>query len=137
MGTTGIFLGENNYRGKKTPIYFTPADRLRHFYSIGQTGVGKTQIFLKMILQDIANGDGCCFIDPHGSDVQTILSHIPPERMDDVIYFDPSYLERPMGLNMMEFDEKFPQQKSLVISELMALFDKLFDMKSQGGAMFG
>ncbi len=137
MGTTGIFLGENNYRGKKTPIYFTPADRLRHFYSIGQTGVGKTQIFLKMILQDIANGDGCCFIDPHGSDVQTILAHIPPERIDDVVYFDPSYIDRPMGLNMMEFDERFPQQKSLVISELMALFDKLFDMKSQGGAMFG
>ncbi len=137
MGTTGIFLGENDFRGKKTPIYFQPADRLRHFYTIGQTGVGKTQLFLKMIIQDIKNGDGCCFIDPHGTDVQTILANIPPERMDDVIYFDPANLDRPMGLNMMEFDERFPIQKTLVTAELLSIFDKLFDMKAQGGAMFG
>jgi hypothetical protein len=137
MGNQGILLGYNEYRGKITPIHFAPPDRLRHFYTIGQTGVGKTQMFLKMIIQDIKNGDGCCFIDPHGSDVQTILANIPPERMDDVIYFDPSYIDRPMGLNMMEFDIERPQQKSLVISELMGIFDKLFDMKAQGGAMFG
>ncbi|MDB4984215.1 MAG: hypothetical protein JWM20_394 [Patescibacteria group bacterium] len=137
MGTKGILLGTNVFRGKETPIYFSPADRLRHFYTIGQTGVGKTQMFLKMIIQDIKNGDGCCFIDPHGSDVQTILANIPPERMDDVIYFDPSYVERPMGLNMLEYDVTRPQQKSLVIGELLGIFDKLFDMKAQGGAMFG
>ena len=137
MDQQGILLGVNEYRGQKTEIRIAPEDRLRHLYSIGQTGVGKTQIFLKMILQDIKNGNGCCFIDPHGSDVQTILANIPPERLDDVIYFDPSYLDRPMGLNMMEFDERYPQQKSLVIGELMMLFDKLFDMKAQGGAMFG
>jgi hypothetical protein len=90
-----------------------------------------------MIIQDIKNGDGCCFIDPHGTDVQTILANIPPERFDDVIYFDPAYTARPVGLNMLEFDEQSPQQKSLVIGELMSLFDKLFDMKAQGGAMFG
>ncbi len=137
MGEKGILLGYNEYRGKLTPVHFAPADRLRHFYTIGQTGVGKTQMFLKMIIQDIHNGDGCCFIDPHGSDVQTILANIPPERMDDVIYFDPSYVDRPMGLNMMEYDVNRPQQKSLVISELMGIFEKLFDMKAQGGAMFG
>jgi hypothetical protein len=137
MGQQGILLGYNEYRGKLTPIHFNPADRLRHFYTIGQTGVGKTQMFLKMIIQDIKNGDGCCFIDPHGSDIQTILANIPPERMDDVIYFDPSYIDRPMGLNMMEYDYDRPQQKSLVISELMGIFEKLFDMKAQGGAMFG
>lgn len=137
MGNQGILLGYNEYRGKLTPIHFSPADRLRHFYTIGQTGVGKTQMFLKMIIQDIKNGDGCCFIDPHGTDVQTILANIPPERMDDVIYFDPSYIDRPMGLNMMEYDYDRPQQKSLVISELMGIFEKLFDMKAQGGAMFG
>jgi hypothetical protein len=137
MGNQGILLGYNEYRGKLTPIHFAPADRLRHFYTIGQTGVGKTQMFLKMIIQDIKNGDGCCFIDPHGTDVQTILANIPPERMDDVIYFDPSYTDRPMGLNMMEYDYDRPQQKSLVISELMGIFEKLFDMKAQGGAMFG
>lgn len=137
MGSEGILLGYNEFRGKLTPIHFAPADRLRHFYTIGQTGVGKTQMFLKMIIQDIKNGDGCCFIDPHGSDVQTILANIPPERMDDVIYFDPSHVDRPMGLNMMEYDYSKPQQKSLVISELLSIFDKLFDMKAQGGAMFG
>lgn len=137
MGTEGVLLGINNHRGQATPIYIKPADRLRHFYTIGQTGVGKTQMFLKMIIQDIKNGDGCCFIDPHGSDINTILANIPPERIDDVIFFDPAYTPRPMALNMMEFDERFPQQKSLVIGELMSLFDKLFDMKAQGGAMFG
>lgn len=137
MGADGVLLGQNEHRGKITPIYMTPADRLRHFYTIGQTGVGKTQMFLKMIVQDMKNGDGCCFIDPHGSDINTILANIPPERFDDVIYFDPTYIERPMGLNMMEFDERSPQTKSLVIGELMSLFDKLFDMKAQGGAMFG
>lgn len=137
MGTEGIILGYNEHRGRKTPIHFAPADRLRHFYTIGQTGVGKTQIFLKMIIQDIKNGDGCCFVDPHGTDLNTILASIPPERYDDVIFFDPAYTARPMGLNMLEFDERSPQQKSTVIGELMSLFDKLFDMKAQGGAMFG
>lgn len=137
MGTEGILLGYNEFRGKLTPIHFKPEDRLRHFYTIGQTGVGKTQMFLKMIIQDIKNGEGCCFIDPHGSDVQTILANIPPERMDDVIYFDPSYVDRPMGLNMLEYDITRPQQKSLVIAELLGIFDKLFDMKAQGGPMFG
>lgn len=137
MGNKGILLGYNEYRGKITPIHFAPEDRLRHFYTIGQTGTGKTQMFLKMIIQDIKNGDGCCYIDPHGSDVQTILANIPPERMDDVIYFDPAYVDRPMGLNMLEYDVTRPQQKSLVIAELLGIFDKLFDMKAQGGAMFG
>lgn len=137
MGNTGVLIGYNEHRGKSTPIYLAPGDRLRHFYTIGQTGVGKTQMFLKMIIQDIKNGDGCCFIDPHGSDYNTILANIPPERYDDLIFFDPAYTARPMGLNMLEFDERSPQQKTLVIGELMSLFDKLFDMKAQGGAMFG
>ena len=137
MGTEGILLGHNVHRGTVTPIHFKPIDRLRHYYTIGQTGTGKTVHFLKMIIQDIKNGDGCCFIDPHGSDINTILANVPPERLDDVIFFDPAYTERPIGLNMLEFDERSPQQKSLVIGELMSLFDKLFDMKAQGGAMFG
>lgn len=137
MGTEGLMIGVNEHRGNSKNVYFSPADRLRHFYTIGQTGVGKTQIFLKMIIQDIKNGDGCCFVDPHGTDINTILANIPPERFDDVIFFDPAYIPRPMALNMLEFDERSPQTKSLVIGELMSLFDKLFDMKAQGGAMFG
>ena len=136
MGSEGIILGINSYRGRDTPIRMTREDRMRHFYVIGQTGTGKTNILLNMITQDIRNGDGCCYIDPHGTDIQTILSRIPKERMDDVIYFDPAYTPRPMGLNMLEFDPRYPEQKTFVVNELMGIFNKLFDMKVGGGAMF-
>ncbi|MGH7249407.1 MAG: hypothetical protein ACREGC_00350, partial [Minisyncoccia bacterium] len=91
MGNTGVLLGINSYRGKDTEIRLGREDRMRHFYVIGQTGTGKTNIMLNMITQDIKNGDGCCYIDPHGTDIQTILSRIPKERYEDVIYFDPAY----------------------------------------------
>ena len=136
MGEEGILLGTNSYRGKDTKIYMTPEDRLRHLYIIGQTGTGKTSILKNMIAQDIKNGNGCCFIDPHGSDVQDILSYIPKERIDDVIYFDPAYTARPMGLNMLEYDPRFPEQKTFVVNELMNIFIKLFDMRATGGPMF-
>ncbi|MES3032319.1 MAG: TraM recognition domain-containing protein [Patescibacteria group bacterium] len=132
----GIVLGVNNYRGKDTQVHLAREDRMRHFYVIGQTGTGKTNIMLNMITQDIINGDGCCYIDPHGTDIQTILSRIPKERIDDVIYFDPAYTARPMGLNMLEYDPKYPEQKTFVVNELMGIFNKLFDMKVGGGAMF-
>jgi len=136
MGKEGIVLGVNSYRGKDTEIHMAREDRMRHFYVIGQTGTGKTNIMLNMITQDIRNGDGCCYIDPHGTDIQTILSRIPKERIDDVIYFDPAYTARPMGLNMLEYDPKYPEQKTFVVNEMMGIFNKLFDMKVGGGAMF-
>jgi len=136
MGTAGIVLGVNSYRGKDTEIHMAREDRMRHFYCIGQTGTGKTNIMLNMITQDIKNGDGCCYIDPHGTDIQTILSRIPKERIDDVIYFDPAYTARPIGLNMLEYDPKYPEQKTFVVNEMMGIFNKLFDMKVGGGAMF-
>ena len=136
MGKQGIVLGVNSYRGRDTEIRMEREDRVRHFYVIGQTGTGKTNILLNMITQDIKNGDGCCYIDPHGTDIQTILSRIPKERIDDVIYFDPAYTARPMGLNMLEYDPAYPEQKTFVVNELMGIFNKLFDMKAGGGAMF-
>ncbi|HPS21260.1 MAG TPA: type IV secretion system DNA-binding domain-containing protein [Candidatus Paceibacterota bacterium] len=136
MGQEGIVLGINSYRGKDTEIRMAREDRVRHMYVIGQTGTGKTNIMLNMITQDIKNGDGCCYIDPHGTDIQTILSRIPENRIDDVIYFDPAYTARPMGLNMLEFDPKYPEQKTFVVNELMGIFNKLFDMKTSGGPMF-
>ncbi len=132
----GIILGVNKYRHNETYVHMAPEDRLRHFYVIGQTGTGKTHILKSMIIQDIKNGDGVCFIDPHGSDIQDILNYIPPERIDDVVYFDPAYTERPMALNMLDYDIRYPEQKSFVINELMSIFNKLFDMKAGGGAMF-
>ena len=136
MGSEGLLLGINNYRGQETEIRMAKEDRLRHLYVVGQTGTGKTTILKNMIIQDIKNGEGCCFIDPHGSDVQYILGNIPKERIDDVIYFDPAYTARPMGLNLLEYDPKYPEQKTFVINELINIFNKLFDMKTVGGPMF-
>ena len=132
----GIILGVNRSRGTDTDIHYGREDRFRHMYVIGQTGTGKTTILKNMIFQDIKNGDGVCYIDPHGSDIDDILSNIPPERAKDVIYFDPAYTPRPMGLNMLEYDRNRPETKTFIVNELLGIFDKLFDMKSSGGPGF-
>ncbi len=132
----GVVLGVNSYRGKDTTIHFSDEDRMRHLYVVGQTGTGKTTIMKNMIAQDIKAGHGVCYIDPHGTDIQDILSYVPAERIDDVIYFDPAYTARPMGLNMLEYDVRYPEQKTFVVNELMNIFNKLFDMKTSGGPMF-
>jgi hypothetical protein len=126
LSKKGIKLGVNKHRNVTQDIFFDPADRLRHFYAIGQTGTGKSSLLRNMIMQDINNGDGVCFIDPHGSDVQDILAHIPPERYNDVIYFDPAYTERPMALNMLEYNRDYPEQKTFVVNELFSIFQKLY-----------
>lgn len=136
MPDEGVILGVNKFRGQDQLIRMSREDRMRHLYVIGQTGTGKTSILKNLIIQDIKNGDGCCFIDPHGSDIMDILASIPPERASDVIYFDPSYLDRPMGLNMLEYDKNFPEQKTFIINELLGIFNKLFDMKTSGGPGF-
>jgi len=136
LSPEGIVLGVNDFRSLKTTVHYGREDRMRHMYVIGQTGTGKTTILKNMIIQDIANGDGCCFIDPHGSDIEDILANIPASRMDDVIYFDPSSVERPMGLNMLEYDRAFPEQKTFVVNEILNIFNKLFDMKVSGGPGF-
>jgi hypothetical protein len=123
---SGITLGENVHQGRSQAIHMAPEDRLRHLYTIGQTGTGKTSFLKQLILQDIRNGEGVCFIDPHGSDVQDILGSIPPERFEDVIYFDPGNTERPIGLNMLEYDQRFPEQKTFVVNELFGIFKKLY-----------
>ncbi len=136
MEKSGITLGINRHRSVVTDINFAPEDRLRHFYCIGQTGTGKSTLLKNMIIQDIRNGEGVCMIDPHGSDIEDVLASIPKERIEDVIYFDPSYTERPMGLNMLEYDIRFPEQKTFVVNELISIFNKLFDMKVAGGPAF-
>ncbi len=121
----GILLGHNVYRGIKSEIRMKNEDRFRHFYVIGQTGTGKSSILLSMIKQDIAGGKGVCVVDPHGSLVEDIMPHIPRERADDVIYFNPADLERPMGLNLLEADT--PEEKDLVALDAMNIMIKLFD----------
>lgn len=136
MPREGILLGVNVYRGVETEVRMTAEDRLRHFYIIGQTGTGKTYGMRNMIIQDIQAGHGVCFIDPHGDMVEEILGCVPPERIKDVVYFNPGDVARPMGLNMLEFDPNYPEQKTFVINELLEIFNKLYDMKTSGGPMF-
>ncbi len=126
LPSEGTLLGINKYRGEGREIRMTKADRLRHMYVIGQTGTGKTTLLKNMIIEDIKAGKGVCFIDPHGSDVQDILANIPKERIEDVIYFDPSYVKRPFALNMLEYDPEHPEQKIFVVNELLSIFKKLY-----------
>lgn len=132
----GVRLGVNVHRGVETEVYMKDEDRLRHMYVIGQTGTGKTTLLTNLITQDIKNGEGVCMIDPHGSDIESVLSTIPEERHNDVIYFDPSQTARPMALNMLEYDSRYPEQKTFVVNEMLGIFNKLFDMKTAGGPMF-
>ena len=126
LPSEGTLLGINKYRGESREIRMTKADRVRHLYMIGQTGVGKTTLFKNMIVEDIKAGHGVCYIDPHGTDIQDILANIPKERIEDVIYFDPSYTPRPFALNMLEYDINKPEQKIFVVNELFSIFKKLY-----------
>ncbi len=134
--TEGIKLGYNDYRGTETAVRITDTDRRRHMYVIGQTGVGKSVFLQEMAKQDARNGKGFCFIDPHGDAIEDILTAIPKERAEDVVLFDPSDIERPIGMNMMEFDAAHPEQKTFVINEMIGIFDQLYDLKATGGPMF-
>ncbi len=134
--TEGITLGENVYRGVKKEIRIKRADRRRHTYIIGKSGVGKSVLLANMAIQDIQNGEGVCVLDPHGDLIQDILDRMPPERAEDVIIFSPGDLERPLALNLLDYDERYPEQKSFVINEMIGIFDKLYDLKATGGPMF-
>jgi len=132
----GLILGHNLYRGVDKIIRIKKDDRRRHIYIIGQTGTGKSVLLSNMAIQDAKNGDGFCLIDPHGDLVETVLSQIPKERVEDVILFEPGYIARPMGLNLLEYDPNFPEQKTFVINEMINIMDKLYDLRQTGGPMF-
>lgn len=126
---SGLFLGKSTYRGLSKSIYIGRDDRRRHMYVIGKTGVGKSEFLKDMILQDIRNGEGVCFIDPHDT-IDKLLPLIPPERAEDVILFDPSDTDRPMGLNMLEADTE--EQRHYVVSSIVGLMYKLYDPNKTG-----
>lgn len=133
----GIVLGINEYGAAETKVRYGKLDRLRHCYVIGQTGTGKTSLIKNLIIQDMKNGEGVAFIDPHGADIEDILAAVPPERRDDVIYFDPGHTERPMGLNMLEYDRNKPEMKTFVVDEVYGIFRKLYaDVPEAFGPMF-
>jgi hypothetical protein len=120
----GLEVGFVEYRGDKIPVFIKKEDRFRHLYMIGKSGSGKSEFIATMAVQDIRNGDGVCVVDPHGDLVETILGNIPRDRVEDVIVFDPSDTDRPLGLNMLEAMNK--DQRDFVAGEMIAIFYKLF-----------
>jgi hypothetical protein len=121
----GLLLGYNEFRGVKKPIRLGDKDRRRHIHIIGQTGVGKSVLQENLAYQDMMDGRGFAFVDPHGDSVEALLSKVPKERVEDVIYFNPSDMTNPIGLNMFEFDE--PDQKDFLVQEAISMLYGLYD----------
>lgn len=130
MPKEGVLLGEVLFRGVSIPVRMKREDRRRHIYVIGQTGSGKSVLLSSLAIQDIQNGEGVGIIDPHGDLVEDVLPHIPKERADDVVIFNPSDLERPMGLNMLEADND--ALRDFAVQEMVAIFYKLFGQEMIG-----
>ena len=126
----GLYIGVSVYRGIEKQIYLRPDDRRRHLYVIGQTGTGKSELLKMLARQDINEGRGLAFIDPHGDAVEDLLKSIPENRIDDVIYFDPGDIARPPGLNILEAETE--QGKHLAINSFIALLYKLYDPNHTG-----
>ena len=136
LPTEGLYLGDNIFRGETKKVFLDEEDRLKHVYIIGQTGTGKSNLLNILARSDIKNGKGLAVIDPHGSLIESLLGAIPVERHNDVVIFDPADIERPVGLNMLEYNFGRPEQKTFVVNELFSILDKLYDMKMVGGPIF-
>jgi len=128
--SSGLHLGKSVYRGSSKEVYISQDDRRRHVYIIGKTGTGKTELLKYMVMQDINAGHGVAFIDPHGDAAEDILAMIPPERAEDVIYFNPADTERPIGMNMLEAQTE--QEKHFVATYIVGLMYKLYDPHKTG-----
>lgn len=125
LPSEGTLFAKTNFRGKEENVMISDNDKLRHLYIIGQTGTGKSNIMKNMIIDDIKKGHGICFIDPHGDGAEDIIAHIPKERAEDVIIFNASDTERPMGLNL--FEAKSIEQQDFVIQEAITMLYRLYD----------
>lgn len=130
LSDNGFLIGYNVYRGVKKEIRLADNDRRRHLYVVGQTGTGKSVLLENMAVQDMLDGKGFAFIDPHGDAVESLVSMVPKERTEDVIYFSPADMDYPMGLNLFEFDS--PDQKDFLIQEAINMLYKLYDPQHQG-----
>lgn len=117
-------LGTTDYRNKKDRFGIKVDDRRRHVYVIGKTGVGKTTLLENMIISDIEAGRGVGFVDPHGETAERILDFVPEERLEDVIYFDPSDTEHPIGFNPLE--RVSDEHRHLIASSMMGVFKKIW-----------
>ena len=118
------FFAQTNFRNKEQPFGIKVDDRRRHFYTLGKTGMGKTSLIQNMAIQDIQNGNGVAVVDPHGEFAEECLKAVPPERIKDVIYFNPADLNFPVSLNIMEKVD--PEHRHLVSSGLIGIFKKLW-----------
>ncbi len=128
--TLGMYLGKSIYRGQERPIFISEEDRMKHQYIIGRTGTGKTELLKTMIIQDMKAGRGLCFLEPHGDGIEELLELVPPERAEDVIVFDPSDTERPIGFNLLAV--KTTEEMMLVSSAIINLMYKLYDPHKTG-----
>jgi hypothetical protein len=122
-GAVTIF-GETDYRDMKVEFGIKRKDRQRHFYLLGKTGTGKSTLFKNMFISDVLAGEGACFVDPHGDTVEELLDYIPPNRVDDVIYFNPTDVTNPVGFNMLELKDK--SQRDLIADGVVEVFKKQF-----------
>jgi hypothetical protein len=127
---SGLLLGYNMFRGAKKAIRLSDADRARHMYVVGQTGTGKSTFLENLALQDMLEGRGFAFVDPHGDTAEKLLAMVPKERTEDVIYFCPADMEYPLGLNMFEYHSE--DQKDFLIQESINMLYKLYDPQKQG-----
>lgn len=121
----GFLLGYNVFRGTKKEIRLGTNDRRRHTYIIGQTGTGKSKLLENLALQDMLDGKGFAFIDPHGDSAEALMGMVPKERVEDVIYFNPADMDNPVGLNLFEFDT--PDQRDFLVQEAIAMLYRLYD----------
>lgn len=128
--TGDLWLGVNIFRDVMKPIYLNRDDRRRHMYVIGKTGTGKSWFLQQLALQDIINGEGLAFLDPHGDSAEWLIERIPAHRLEDVIYWNPADVERPFGFNIIEFYNE--QDKHRVVNAFLGLMTKMFDPHNQG-----
>lgn len=127
----GLWLGTASFRGSEKDVYMGNIDdRRRHMYIIGQTGTGKSKFMDGMALQDINNGRGVCFIDPHGEEVEWLLERIPPHRAEEVIYWNPADTSKPFGFNILENNGE--HDKHMIVNAFYKMIQKLFDPNGQG-----
>lgn len=118
------YFAKTNFRGQEVVFGIKTDDRRRHMYIIGKTGMGKTNLLEHLVLQDIRNGHGVAYVDPHGDTAEKLIRMIPPERIQDVVYFNPADQSFPIAFNVME--QVDPAYRHLVASGLIGVFKKLW-----------
>lgn len=133
-----VVIGRNYHQGKATDIGLVGGERERHLYIIGGTGNGKSTLMKYAIIQDIKNGKGVAVIDPHGDLAQELLRHIPEERLNDVVYFNPADLKRPVGFNLLQMpkgldDDERLMEQNRIVDAIISIFRKVFSDDEKGG----